>query len=320
MEFGLALPQGAHRDLRRDVADVATAAEQAGYAGLWAYERVLFPLHPANGLYGIDGLPWPDYYRHCADPLTVLTLAGAVTGRIRLGTSVLVAPLHGKLQLARALATLDQATGGGRVAVGLGSGWSPDEYEASGSDFAQRGQTLDEVIDALRALAAPDLVTYLDSQITIREAIVSPKPVTRIPVLLGGGFTKRAIRRIAEKADGWLPSSLPGPVMAGTWKQILGLAEDAGRDPAALRLVPLAPFVSVTAKPLGTGRQQFQGSPRELAEDFADMAEAGAHELIIGLDADSASASELIDKALTLIDAATAAGLREPTARSTAGT
>ena len=75
MDFGLTLPQGAQRDLQRDVIKVATQAEQAGYAGLWAYERVLFPLNPADGLYGIDGLPWIDYYRHCADPLTVLTLA-----------------------------------------------------------------------------------------------------------------------------------------------------------------------------------------------------------------------------------------------------
>lgn len=319
MEFGLALPQGAHRDLRRDVADVATQAEKAGYAGLWAYERVLFPLRPADGLYGVDGLPWLDYYRHCADPLTVLTLAGAVTERIRLGTSVLVAPLHGKLQLARALATLDQATGGGRVTAGLGSGWSTDEYAASGADFARRGQALDEVIDALRALASPDPVTYRDSQIAVREALVSPKPASRIPVLLGGGSTKRAIRRIGEKADGWLPTGLPGPVMAQTWKRILDLAEAAGRDPRALRLVPLAGFVSVTAKPLGPGRPPFQGSPAELTEDFAEMAEAGADELVIGLDAGSASAGELIDKALTLIDAVTAAGLREPAARPAAG-
>lgn len=318
MEFGLALPQGAHRDLRRDVVSVATQAEQAGYAGLWAYERVLFPLRPANGLYGVDGLPWLDYYRHCADPLTTLTLAGAVTERIRLGTSVLVAPLHGKLPLARALATLDQASGGGRVTAGLGSGWSADEYVACGADFARRGQTLDEVIDALRALASPDPVTYWDSQIAIREALVSPKPASRIPVLLGGGFTKKAVRRIAEKADGWLPSSLPGPVITQTWKQIRDLAEAAGRDPRALRLVPLAGFVSVTAKPAGPGRRLFQGSPAELVEDFAEMAEAGADELVIGLDADCASAGELIDKALTLLDAATAAGLREPAARSAA--
>jgi probable F420-dependent oxidoreductase len=309
MEFGLVLPQGAHRDVRRDVIKVATQAEQAGYAGLWAYERVLFPLDPADGLYGIDGRPWLDYYRHCADPLTVLTLAGAVTQRVKLGTSVLIAPLHGKLHLTRGLATLDQATYG-RVTAGLGSGWSTDEYAASGADFARRGQALDEMIDALHALTGPNPVTYRDSEIVIQNAVVGPKPVTKIPVLLGGGSSKRVIRRIAEKGDGWIPTAMPSPAIAETWKKILDLAAAAGRDPHALRLVPLQAFVTVTDKPLGAERQSFHGSPEELVEDFSAIAQAGAHEVIIGLDADSVSADELIDKALVLLDMATQAGLR----------
>jgi probable F420-dependent oxidoreductase len=309
MDFGLTLPQGVQRDLRRDVIKVATAAEEAGFAGLWAYERQLFPLHPADGCYGIDGLAWDSYYQYCADPLTVLTLAGAVTQRIGLGTSVLVAPLYSKLHLARVLATLDRAAGG-RVTAGLGGGWSSDEYAAAGADFARRGQTLDEVIDALRALAGPDPVTYRDSQIVIQDALVNPKPVTRIPVLLGGGHSPRAIRRIAEKSDGWLPANTPGPLIAVTWKQILDLAQTAGRDPRALRLVAAAPFIVLTDQPLGPERELFQGSVGELTEDFAAIAEAGADELIIGLDSGAADASELIDKALVLLDAAARAGLR----------
>jgi probable F420-dependent oxidoreductase len=309
MDFGLTLPQGAQHDLQQDVIKVATAAEAAGFDGLWAYERRLFPLRPADGCWGHDGLPWPDYYQSCADPLTVLTLAGAVTHRIRLGTNVLIAPLHDKLHLARALATLDRATGG-RVTAGLGSGWSSDEFSASGADMARRGQALDEMIDALHALAGLDPVTYRDSQIVIQEALVSPKPVTRIPVLIGGGRSRRVIRRIAEKSDGWLPFNTPGPLIADTWNQVRDLAEAAGRDPRRLRLVVAAPFVVVTGQSAGPERQLFHGSPKELMEDFAAIAEAGAHELIIGLDSASADASELIDKALLLLNAASEAGLR----------
>ena len=68
MDFGLTLPQGAGRDLRRDVIKVATQAEASGFAGLWAYERRLWPLDPADGLYGVDGLAWDRYYAHCAEP------------------------------------------------------------------------------------------------------------------------------------------------------------------------------------------------------------------------------------------------------------
>jgi probable F420-dependent oxidoreductase len=310
MDFGLGLPQGAHNDLQRDVIMVAKDAEEAGFDSLWAYERLLFPLTPSHGLYGIDGLPSLPYYRYCADPLTVLTLAGAATETIRLGTSVLVAPLLNKLLLARTLATLDQATGG-RLTVGLGGGWSTDEYAAAGADFASRGQAFDEVIDALRALLGPDPVSYRDSRIVVDNALVSPKPAAELPILIGGGLSKRALRRIAEKGDGWMPVNMPGRAIADTWKQLLDHAASAGRDPGAMRLVPVAPYTVVTDKPAGPDRELFQGTPEQLAEDFAAVAEAGAHELIIGLDSDAASAAELLDKAMSLLYAAAAAGLRQ---------
>ena len=309
MDFGLALPQGAHSDLRRDVVMVATRAEQVGFDSLWAYERVLFPLNPAHGMYGIDGLAWLPYYQYCADPLTVLTLAGAVTEKIRLGTSVLIAPLHNKLHLARTLATLDQATGG-RVTVGLGGGWSTDEYAAAGVDFASRGKTYDEVIDGLRALLGPDPVTYRDSQIVIENALVSPKPVAGLPILIGGGPSGRAFRRIAEKGDGWMPVNTPGKAIADTWKRLLDHAERAGRDPNAMRLVPVAPYTVVSDKPVGPDRELFQGTPEQIMEDFASIAEAGAHEVIIGLDSSTRDAGELLEVAARLLDAAQVAGLR----------
>jgi probable F420-dependent oxidoreductase len=309
MEFGLVLPQGAQYDLQRDVIKVAIQAEQAGFNSLWAYERVLFPASPAQGMYGIDGLPWNPYYEYCADPLTVLTLAGAVTKTIRLGTTVLIAPLHNKLHLARTLATLDQATGG-RVAVGLGSGWSTDEYAAAGADFSRRGQAFDEVIDALRTLLGPNPVTYRDSQIIVDNAFVNPKPVRELPILIGGGLSPRAFRRIAEKGDGWIPANAPGKVIADTWKRLLDHTASVGRDTEKMRLVPLSPDIVITDKPLAADRKLFHGTPEQLIEDFAAIAEAGAHELIISLGNEAASADELLDMATRLLDAATRAGLR----------
>lgn len=92
--LGLALPQMRQYDIGRDVPDVARTAETIGYDSLWVFERALFPEPATQGLYGIEGLPWPDTYRGVADPLVTLALAAAVTERALLGTSVLVAPLH----------------------------------------------------------------------------------------------------------------------------------------------------------------------------------------------------------------------------------
>lgn len=308
MDFGVTLPQGVHYDLRRDVISTAKRAEEAGFASLWAYERVLFPISPSEGMYGIDGLPWMKHYEYCADPLTVLTLAGAVTERVRLGTSVLIAPLHRTLPLARTLGTLDQATGG-RVVLGLGGGWSGDEFRGYGVDFASRGRAFDELLDGLRALMGPNPVTYRDSQITIENALVTPKPATEIPIVLGGGTSERVLRRIAAKGDGWMPVAMTGEQIAGTWKRLLDLAESEGRDPRKLRLVALE-HVMVAGKPLGSDRQPFQGSAEQITEDFAGVAQAGAHEVIVSLGDTVTSAGELMDKALAILDAATAAGLR----------
>src|SRR4051794_21593481 len=109
--LGLSLPQMKQHKLGRDVPTVARAAEEIGYESLWVFERILFPEPMSQGLYGMPGIAWPDNYRSVADPLVTLALAAAVTERARLGTSVLVAPLHLPFQLARSLASLDAASG-----------------------------------------------------------------------------------------------------------------------------------------------------------------------------------------------------------------
>src|SRR5262245_9350724 len=148
IKLGLGLPQQKHFTIGRDVPAVAKAAEEVGYDGLWAFERTLFPTPMTQGLYGMPGVPWPEHYRSVADPLICLSLAAAVTSRARLGTSVLVAPYHLPFQLARSLGSLDDAAGGGRVVLGVGTGWSADEYQAASiAPFSRRGAVLDELLD-----------------------------------------------------------------------------------------------------------------------------------------------------------------------------
>jgi probable F420-dependent oxidoreductase len=307
VEYGLALPQAHGYDVWHDVTTLAQEAEKAGYASLWAYERVLFPLEPNDGMNGIPGLPWIEFYQQCADPLAVLALAAAVTSEVRLGTSVLVAPLRPALHLARAFATLDQLSRG-RVVAGLGSGWSSDEYRAMGADFAGRGKALEETIDACRAFWGADPVSYNDSRTTVANALVNPKPVDRVPVLLGGGRTNRAVDRIGRKADGWIPTALPPAAVTDTWRRIRDVAAEHGRDPEALRLVPRAGvFLSPTPAP--AGRRPFQGSRDQVLEDIAAMADVGAHEIILDLFPSARNGEELLDRALEMREATAAAGL-----------
>jgi probable F420-dependent oxidoreductase len=309
VRFGLGLPQRTDRyDMRRDVTHIARGGERAGYSSLWVYERVLYPLDPHEGPGGGPAHPWPDGYRTCADPLTVLAIASEATEKVRLGASVLITPLHSSLHLARTLATLDVCSGGGRVVAGLGGGWSSDEFRAAGADFARRGRSLDETIDACRALWGPDPVSYRDSRMAVENAVVAPKPVAPPPILVGGRFTERAVERIAGKADGWLPAGTPAAVIAQSWKRICDRAAEHGRDPARLELIPRA-NVMLEPSPGGAGRQPFHGSMAQVVEDIGALAEAGATEVLIDLTWTARGREELLDLALHALAELRAAGL-----------
>jgi probable F420-dependent oxidoreductase len=309
MRMGIGLPAREGTDLSRHVTRMAAEAEKAGAASLWVYERVIWPVEPTTGMYGVPGLPWTPAYSQAADALTLLTAAATVTDKARLGTGVLIAPLHAPLHMARTLATLDGLSGG-RVIAGLGTGWSPDEYRAMGADFNSRGRALDESIDACRALWADGPTTYRGSRIDIDNAFVRPKPVARIPIMLGGGSTPNTIRRIAEKSDGWLPSNSPRTTMSETWRQIRDLAHRAGRDAQALQLIPRGNIV-LTETPLGPDRAPFNGSWDQIVDDAADCSAEGADELVLDLFMSCRDGDEQIDLSLEALDRMRTAGVAE---------
>ncbi|MEV6899934.1 LLM class F420-dependent oxidoreductase [Amycolatopsis sp. NPDC051372] len=308
MKLGLRLPQRLGVDLRHDVVEAARTAEAAGYAGLWTYERLLFPEKPLEP-YAVPNTPWPAASRQAADPLAVLTAAAVVTSTVRLGTSVLVAPLHLPIQLAKELATVDQLSGG-RVIAGLSTGWSTDELQAAGTTRADRGRILDETLDVFDAAWGPDPVTFRGARTVIDNAAVLPKPVSKIPVMLGGGGDSRALRRIAERADGWLPLlTTPGPAGAAElrtgWDRIRELATDHGRDASRMEMVVVG-NVTFTDRPAGPDRTAFVGTLDQILEDVHTAAEAGADELIVDLNLQDwfTSTRQMLETAVEIRDRA----------------
>ncbi|QBJ89581.1 TIGR03619 family F420-dependent LLM class oxidoreductase [Streptomyces seoulensis] len=306
--LGLGLPQMRQYDLGRDVPDVARAAEEIGYDSLWVFERALVPEPATQGLYGIPGVPWPDYYRGVADPLVTLTLAATATSRAELGSSVLVAPLHLPFQLAKSLATLD-AVSGGRVIAGFGTGWSLDEYAAAGVlPFEERGTALDEVIAVCRAVWGPDPVVHHGKTTDIASAIVGPKPVRPIPVLLAAA-NRRAMRRLVERADGWLPGAYGPEQLAAQWRDLRELAEEAGRTEPVRTVIRVNARVAAKPKP-GPDRALFEGDTDQIAADIA--AHTGIvpdAEILLDVQSEARDAAELKDTAAELYEKARAAGV-----------
>jgi probable F420-dependent oxidoreductase len=317
VRLGLRLPQRLGVDLQHDLVEAARTAEAAGYASLWTYERLLFPKTPAEP-YAPPNIPWPEPQRQAADPLAVLTAAAVVTERVHLGTAVLVAALHTPVQLAKALATVDQISGG-RVIAGMGTGWSTDELQATGATRADRGRFLDETLDVFDAVWGPDPVTFRGPRVVIDNASVLPKPVSKIPVLLAGGGSNlgrgaspKTLQRIAERADGWLPAlTTPGPAGAAelreSWDRIREMASGYRRDTSRMEMVVVG-NVTFTDRPAGPDRSAFVGSLDQIMDDVRTAADAGAAELIIDLNLQDwfTSTSQMLDTAVEIRELAAA--------------
>ncbi|MER5354835.1 TIGR03619 family F420-dependent LLM class oxidoreductase [Kitasatospora sp. NPDC002551] len=297
MPIGLALPQyGAFADPAL-TARVAAEAEAAGYDHLWTGDRILVPNDPQNHYPGGDGTV-PDGFRTFLDPLTLLTVAAGATRRARLGTSTLNALWQPPALLARTLTTVDRVSGG-RLDVGIGLGWSKDEYQAVGVPWEGKAARLEETLDVLEALwAGGEDVRHTGALWTVPPSTVLALPVQRPrpPVLLGG-FSAAALERVGRRADGWLGVGLPVPALHGIRDRLHGAARAAGRDPRALRLILRANPV-ITATPVPAEQVPRRGTIGQIADYFADaMRQLGA-EPLLDLHHTARSADEFLALAL----------------------
>ena len=190
---------------------VAVAAEEAGFATLWSGEHVVMVDEPRSRYpYSADGTiavrPDADWL----DPLLGLSFAAAVTSRIGLATGVLLLPEHNPVLAAKQAATLDVLSGG-RFTLGVGIGWSADEFAALGVPFARRAQRTAEYAAVLRTLWAEDAASF-DGEFTRFEAVrVYPKPVRarRIPIVMGVTATRRSTGSRPSVTAGTASTSRP---------------------------------------------------------------------------------------------------------------
>src|SRR6266542_3130244 len=142
MKIGFGAPVSGAWATPQNLAGFAVRAEQAGYASLWSFQRLIVPAESAM----------EPVYRSVLDPYAALTFAAAVTSRIRLGTAVVNLPFVSPAYLAKQAASLDVLSAG-RHDVGLGIGWMPEEFAATGADMARRGARTGDGISVVRESA-----------------------------------------------------------------------------------------------------------------------------------------------------------------------
>ena len=231
----LGIGPGARRPI---IEAVARAAEANGFATLWAGEHVVMVDEPQSRYpYAEDGRIAVPAVADWLDPLVALSFAAAATQRIRVATGVLLVPEHNPVLLAKQAASLDVLSGG-RLVLGVGVGWSREEFEALGVPFAHRGRRTAEYIRAMRALWSEDVASFTGEFVSFSAIRVNPKPVRdrRVPVVFGGN-SDAAMRRVAQLGDGWYGFNLAG---VGAVRERVGALHDlcrsAGRDPGQLEL------------------------------------------------------------------------------------
>jgi len=250
----------------------AERAEQAGYGSLWTFQRLLVP----------EGSGMEPVYHSVLDPMVALGFAAARTSRIRLGVALVNLPFVSPAYLAKQAATVDVLSGG-RLDLGLGIGWLPEEFTATGATTPRRGARTEEYLAVLRTLWSDEISSFGGEFYTIPAGRQQPKPVQQPgpPVLLGG-MSRPAMERAGRLADGWITSSRADlsaikPAVA----VIQEAAAAAGRGP--IRIVCRG-----VVRAGGDGSHLLSGSYDKIRSDTQWLGEQGVTEVFYDLNWDPA--------------------------------
>ena len=211
--------------------------EAAGVESVWTVEHpIVAENYEKLYSYSDDGsAPFQPDTEMC-DPLEWLGFAAGVTEHIKLGTGVLLLPLHAPIILAKRVATLD-AMSGGRVLLGVGMGWQREEYQTIGVPYEERGKRLDEGIAAVRALWTESPATYHGQFYNFTRVHSDPKPTQTggVPIVIGGS-TDIAARRAGRIGDGFYPHAISPDDLALRLETMRAAARETGRDPDQIEI------------------------------------------------------------------------------------
>ena len=229
MKLGVAMAFSQHTT-PEFLGDAVRVLEAHDVHAVWVPEHVLFfPDYASRYPYSDSGRI-PGDPEGLLDPFTALTYIAAHTQRIRLATGICLVPQRQPVYTAKMVADLDYLSAG-RVDFGVGIGWLQEEFAALGADFATRGQRCDEYVDAMKALWAPGVSEFHGETVSLTPCHFNPKPVqTPHPPIYFGGESRAALRRVAERGQGWYGYDMSPEMLAERLPDLQAALQRVGRS------------------------------------------------------------------------------------------
>jgi len=281
MNFGFSLVVRGPEATPDTFARIAERAEALEIDSLWCSAHVILPPQVKSGYVLIPGLKHPEHWKECYwEPFTVLSYLAALTSKITLGTSVVIAPMHNPIELAKQVAEVDQLSAG-RFVFGIGVGWFEEEFELLGQNFKNRGARTDEALELMKALWGPDPVSFAGKYYSVENACFGPKPVQQpAPPIWVAGSSQAALKRAARIAQAWHP-------VRPTFEQLVAARTDlnrylsaAGRAPDSLEIAVKAPLVFQDGPPQAE-QAPTQGRAVDIIDAIEAYGRAGATHLVL---------------------------------------
>lgn len=277
MKFGLLVPNWAPFD-QELLLKVSVLADQLGFNNLFFTDHLTNPHVESDNLPNLTVETW-----------SLISHVGALTSKIRLGTAISPMAIRPPALLAKIVATVDNLSGG-RIDLGVGTGWSPGSFGLVGAEFGTpkvRSEKLREGIELIQKLWMQEQVNFSGDHYSSEKGVVAPKPLQKPhPPIWLGGFREPMLKITGELADGWLPWHRPIDVYKQCLQQIHHYAKAAGRAPESV--IPGTVVMVVPDKLRNTSLNFGQGDPPNVTvstvqESVEAYAAAGAELFVVFL-------------------------------------
>ncbi|MDG6994512.1 MAG: LLM class flavin-dependent oxidoreductase [Nitrososphaerota archaeon] len=299
MKFGVRLPNSGPLANRANMIQVADEAERLGFHSIWVHDHILWGTEQhrthlsAGSAEALDESQRPNFY----ESITTLSYLAGRTRKVKVGIAVLVLPLRNPVVVAKQLANLDVMSEG-RLILGVAPG-APNitrsEFEAVGVPYEERGKVTDEYMTSIRKIWTENLPSFSGRYVNFKEAQMFPKPTQRnLMILVGGGergISPRALRRVIELGDGWIPAYLTPEEVSEGVASIRKAATASGKDPSKY-FVSHEMFTSVNADSQSAAR----AAAKSLSSNFVSV-EEGLKRSLVGNPRELREKLQLYEKA-----------------------